>query len=152
MEFIGIDPGAGGGIAVVNNAGRAEAWKMPATERDVYDLLAGIPDSYAVIEHVHSMPQQGVASSFKFGASYGFVRGCLIGCGIPFEQVGPRSWMKALGIRVRHKTETPTQWKNFLKSIAQQLFPEVRVTLKTADALLIAEYCRRTVSIRRTVA
>ena len=35
--------------------------------------------------------------------------------------------------------ETPTQWKNKLKAEAQRLFPDIRVTLKTADALLILE-------------
>jgi hypothetical protein len=66
-----------------------------------------------------------------------------VSCRIPFVEVSPRSWMKAMGIRTRRKTETPTQWKNHLKQLAQQLFPHEQITLATADALLIAEYCRR---------
>jgi len=89
------------------------------------------------------MPKQGVASSFKFGMNYLFLRACLVSCEIPFAEVTPRTWMKALAIRTRRKTETTTQWKNHLKQIAQQLFPQQPVTLATCDALLIAEYCRR---------
>jgi hypothetical protein len=33
--------------------------------------------------------------------------------------------------------------KAVLKQVAQRLFPELRVTLATSDALLLAEYCRR---------
>jgi hypothetical protein len=40
---------------------------------------------------------------------------------------------------------TKTEWKNRLKAKAQQLFPQQskHITLKTADALLIAEYARK---------
>jgi Holliday junction resolvasome RuvABC endonuclease subunit len=97
----------------------------------------------AVIEHVHAMPKQGVSSTFKFGVGYGGLRMALIAASIPFEEVTPRTWQKALGVVVRKKTETKTQFKNRLKAKAQQLFPRESITLKTADALLIAEYCRR---------
>lgn len=33
--------------------------------------------------------------------------------------------------------------KNITKQRAQQLFPSAKVTHKIADALLLAEYCRR---------
>jgi Holliday junction resolvasome RuvABC endonuclease subunit len=89
------------------------------------------------------MPKQGVASSFKFGVNYGIVRMALTAAGIPFEEVTPQAWQKALGITHRKKTETPSEWKNRLRARAQQLFPSVSLTLATADALLIAEYCRR---------
>ena len=148
MRYLGIDPGWGGGIAsidVFNGGCVAAASKMPSTERDIYDLISELASDadHAVIERVHSMPDQGVASSFKFGHNYGFVRGCLVACLVPFTEVTPRRWMRGLGIRTRGKKETPTEWKNHLKSKAQQLFPQERVTLATADALLIAEYCRR---------
>ena len=41
------------------------------------------------------------------------------------------------------KTESKTEWKNRLKGMAQQLYPDLKVTLATADALLIATYCKR---------
>lgn len=36
-----------------------------------------------------------------------------------------------------------TAWKNKLKAEAQRLFPSIKVTLKTADALLIYEYAKK---------
>ena len=67
----------------------------------------------------------------------------LIAAGIPFEEVIPRTWQKGVGITPRGKGETKTRFKNRLKAKASQLFPKVNVTLATADALLIAEFCRR---------
>jgi crossover junction endodeoxyribonuclease RuvC len=144
---IGIDPGQNGGIAWIHrtlHVPQAMAEPMPETERDVWDCLnIGSMETKAVIEKVHSMPKQGVASTFKFGVGYGGLRMALIGRGIPFREVTPQQWMKALEIPPRRKSDTKTTWKKRLLSIAQQWFPEVMVTLKTADALLLAEYCRR---------
>lgn len=145
MIYIGIDPGQSGGIAslVGDNTGTSPACvKMPETEKDCFDALEKLQRInftaiFAVIESVHSMPKQGVASSFKFGRNYGFLRGCLIALGIPFEEVTPQKWQKALGC-LSHGD------KNVTKARAQQLFPALKITHATADALLLAEYCRRT--------
>lgn len=137
MIIIGIDPGASGGIAVLNPTVLA-VHKLDGTERDARDFLCGVnlSESFAYIERVHSMPKQGVASSFKFGQSYGFLRGLLIGLGIPFEEVTPQKWQKAMGCMSKGD-------KNVTKGRAQQLFPGVKVTHAIADCLLIAEYGRR---------
>ncbi len=91
---------------------------------------------------------QGVGAGpamFNFGACYGALQMALVAS---FGQersltVTPRAWQGGLGISPRKKSESTTDWKNRLKSVAQSLFPDTQVTLKTADALLIAEYCRR---------
>ena len=140
--FLGIDPGASGGIASLAVEGGQDliAWKMPETERDTWQLFRfgarEVPVVLAVIEHVHSMPKQGVASSFKFGRSYGFLRACLIASEIPFEEVSPQKWQKELGC-LSHGD------KNVTKRRAQQLFPALKITHATADAILLAEYARR---------
>lgn len=140
--IIGIDPGKAGGIAILHESGAYEAHPMPDTPFDVWDLFT---DSYGVsvrayLELVHAMPGQGVTSMFTFGKGVGHLEMALTGCAIPYETVHPRTWMKALGIRTRKKTESKTDWKKFLRGKAQQLFPRTKVTLNTADALLIAEY------------
>ena len=139
MIFLGLDPGKSGGVAV--HSGTiviAECW--PETESDIWDLLRTLtrsePDLFAMIEKVHSMPKQGVASSFTFGRGYGFLRGCLVGLGIPFEEVTPQKWQKAMGCMSKGN-------KNVTKAKAQQLFPYLDVTHAVADAILISEYCRR---------
>jgi hypothetical protein len=62
----------------------------------------------------------------------------LSGLYIRTELITPQKWQKKLGLGTS-KGLTPTQWKNKLKAEAQRLFPDIRVTLKTADALLILE-------------
>lgn len=78
---------------------------------------------------------------FKFGASTGGLRMALIASGVIFDEIPPKQWQKFVGV-IGTKGETKTQFKNRLKAKAQQLFPEQRVTLATADALLIAYYCK----------
>lgn len=59
------------------------------------------------------------------------------------ELVHPARWQKALSISPRRSGEGRGAWKSRLKDVAQELFPQIRITLATADALLLAEYCRR---------
>jgi crossover junction endodeoxyribonuclease RuvC len=95
------------------------------------------------LESVHSMPKQGVASSFKFGMNFGRTMGHLDASGLRYELVSPQMWINRIGISKRKKTETKAQWKKRLRELAQQLFPNLEVEADTADALLIAEFLRR---------
>jgi hypothetical protein len=61
----------------------------------------------------------------------------LTAAGIPFERISPQAWQKSLGCMTGGD-------KNISKRRAQELFPTMNVTHATADALLIAEYGRRT--------
>lgn len=143
--FIGTDPGKNGGLAVLNATGAIlDLFKFTdATERDIHTYFADAKEwgrgepVWAVIERVSASPQMGVTSAFTFGRGYGFLRGCLIGCGIPFDEVAPQTWQKLLGCRTGGD-------KNISKAKAQQLFPDAKVTHAVADALLLAEYARRT--------
>lgn len=137
----GLDPGASGGIALLGD-GFTEAHPTPDTEADTAELIREYAPhiTKAYIEAVHSMPKQGVASSFKFGRSYGFLRGLLIGMKIPFEEVSPQRWTKDMRLVGGTKG---TEKKNKHKSFCQQLFPHLKITHAIADALLIAEFGRR---------
>ena len=118
--------------------------KLSATEHDVADFLRYGPDvDHAYIERVASMPGQGVASTFKFGRSYGFLRGLLVAFAIPFEEVAPGVWQKPFGLPTLKKAGSITAKKNAHRAKAQQLFPGVKMTHAVADALLIAEWGRR---------
>jgi hypothetical protein len=133
--FMGIDPGQSGGIAIIFENGKAEVTKMPETERDVFDIIHEYTylDLFCMLEKVHAMPGQGVTSMFKFGQGYGFIRGCLISLDIPFDDVTPQKWQKHIGCLTGGD-------KNVSKSKAQQLYPYLKITHATADALLIARY------------
>lgn len=147
MIFLGIDPGKSGGIAALEALN--EAWPFRAhllslkdkTERDVADWLhdRGVHrtrDAFAVIEKVASSPQMGVCSAFTFGRSYGFLRGLVIGCHMRMLEVTPQKWQKTLGCMSKGD-------KNITKAKAQQLYPNEKITHATADALLLATYCKQ---------
>jgi len=85
----------------------------------------------------------GKASMSKLYGNYKQLRMAVIANDYRLVEVKPKAWQHAMGISPRAKSDTPTQWKNKLKGAAQELFPNVKVTLATADALLIAEHCRR---------
>ena len=140
MIYLGIDPGCSGGIAaIIPNVVEPFTLKLAdKTETDVREWLEEFDptECLAVIEAVASSPQMGVKSAFTFGRSYGFLRGLLVGRRIAFVEARPQAWQKALGCLTKGD-------KNISKARAQQLFPAVKVTHATADALLLATYCRR---------
>ena len=154
--YLGIDPGKTGGLVCISRSGRIVTYEaMPLTEADIWKWFALLRTTGnirgAFIEKVHSMPQQGVASSFTFGMGYGGLRMALVAAAIPFQEVNPQTWMKGLAIPPKKKTESKARSKNRLRGFAQQLFPGLGAwewtkgeQLKVCDALLIAEFCRRT--------
>ena len=152
MIIMGIDPGASGGLASMKIGVGTCAWSFKnITTLEQWRLFqacwnSSIADSMfdikAYIEHVHSMPRDGVKSAFSFGRSYGNLEAFLVAAGIPFERVTPTVWQKEFGL-IKKKGETKTQKKNRHKALAQELFPDIKLTHAIADALLIAEYGRR---------
>ena len=144
--FIGIDPGVNGGIAFIQGNNVA-VHKCPDTTHDMaLALMSYISKAYkdnvvcmAAIEKVHSMPKQGVASTFKFGMNYGTWLGILSTAKVPYKKVTPLTWMKYFGTS---RPKDKTKRKNHLKQIAQELCPEAKITLATADALLLAVWAR----------
>jgi crossover junction endodeoxyribonuclease RuvC len=140
---IGVDPGANGAIAWIDERGKSCVEKMPDTLQDLWELICDITNfprsaidgrKYkAYIEQVSSSPQMGVVSSFSFGRGYGNLEMALTAAGIPFERVRPQVWQKAMGCMTKGN-------KNISKQKAQELFPDKKVIHATADALLIALY------------
>jgi hypothetical protein len=163
MIILGIDPGMSGGIAKLKQDGPRwlpSAMSMPSTEKAIADYLWSMYleakesdcELIAFLEQVQVMPairriktekgeqrieaNPGIASTAKFMQGYGFLRGCLITIGIPVEDIRPQAWQKLLGCMTRGD-------KNVSKRRAQQLFPHLTITHKTADALCIAEAGRK---------
>lgn len=149
--FIGVDPGQNGGLVALD--GKVVAFhKMPETRRGVYDWLAKFspvslddPKPIAVVEKVSGYIGQGHPGSrmFTFGANAERVLMALTILGIAVDEVPPQEWMRGLGIKSRHRSESKTEWKGRLKLTAQVLFPNLKVTLATADALLLAHWGRK---------
>ena len=142
--FIGVDPGANGCAAVINELAEvvAQVRFKNATPHDIWHQFCqhfALTDKrcHAVVERVRSTPQMGVVSAFTFGCNYSQARAFLIAGGVPFEEVIPQRWQKFLGCMSKGD-------KNVTKARAQELFPSVKITHGNADALLIAWYALRT--------
>ena len=157
MIHIGIDPGQSGGIAWIADLADCVYSAKPLknmTEKDVIDHLLYLTQGAAgmdyqklivraTIEAVHSFPKQGVASTFKFGMSYGALRMALVAAKIRFEAVAPATWQRAFSLPTLKKAGSSVAKKNAHKARAQELFPSLKITHAIADALLIAEFGRR---------
>jgi hypothetical protein len=148
--IIGIDPGAGGGFAEIWPDGRVNCYPM-FDEPDMRDYVATVvrqpfmenrPVVY--LEQVGGFigdPSKSRGSAmFNFGSGYGFIRGLLSANLVTYKLVVPRTWQK--GIPGVQGIKGPAR-KRALKEHAARLFPNVKVTLSTADALLIADYGKK---------
>jgi len=150
--YIGIDPGnKSGGMAVISE-GLNSPLIIRFKESTNVDLFCTISkysanklptwlSPCAMIEKVHSFPGQGVVSSFNFGENYGMLQGFLIALKIPFKFVLPSKWQRHYGLH-KDKNESQTEWKRRLRQRAQELYPNIKITAETADAILIANYCK----------
>jgi Holliday junction resolvasome RuvABC endonuclease subunit len=145
MIYIGIDPGKSGAMAIVWGDGQPamSVCRFYATYADQAEWLSGFDLTdpvVAVIEKVSSSPQMGVVSAFSFGKSQGFLLGLLTAYKIPYHEVTPQKWQKAMGCMSGGD-------KNVTKHAAQKLWPHLKITHRDADARLIAEYGRRFINV-----
>lgn len=109
--ILGIDPGLSGALAFYDpGANTLVIHDMPTftlsvnkkqrrilDEDELANLLEGqllTHNLSAYVENVHSMPEQGVASSFKFGVCFGAIRGVLAALQIPRRYVEPSVWKR----------------------------------------------------------
>lgn len=133
--MIAIDPGALGGIAWVDIDGIVQAVKMPTGMTEQADFILSIKmTNYgkAVIEKVGGyQPGNSGPASAKFARHCGNLEAILYCYGIPTEQVAPQVWQKALGSMPKDKNKR----KNAIKEMMGRLYPHLKVTLSTADAL-----------------
>lgn len=150
MFVVGIDPGLHGGISGINFDTRV-LWSIetplqildPETKKIDYDipriaslLRASNPD-LVYMENVHSMPKQGVSSTFLFGKGFGILLGVIGTLGYPLKLVTPRVWKSKLGI---------TADKETARLKADELFPACSAFWKLkkhdglAEAALLAYY------------
>lgn len=157
MNYIGIDPGLDGALAVITDTNVECVHDTPTLTKKVargtkreYELVKMADylrlwtgeHTHAFVENVHSMPGQGVRSMFSMGYGVGAWHAILTTLDIPYTLVTPQSWKKLL-IPEAGKDKDASRLK------AMNLFPRVSdlfVRKKDdgrADAILIAEYGRR---------
>jgi Holliday junction resolvasome RuvABC endonuclease subunit len=149
MVILGIDPGIEGGCAIygetlavcdVPTAG--EDAKRRVNARALLDWIQSHAPTQAFIENVGSMPDQGVASSFRFGRAAGALEATVACAGVPITLVAPVTWKKMFMLQGPDKEQA--------RVLAIQRFPLMAGQLarkkdhQRAEALLIAYYGWRT--------
>lgn len=140
--FIGIDPGVSGGFAIIET--HAESMLQPPAFKCIEPVPFGCLEAFAthiscygqaciLLEKVHSSPQMGVSTAFKFGKVCGQIEGVLAAYEYAPIEVTPQTWQSALNCRTGGD-------KKITHALAKKLFPDVKITHATADACLIAYY------------
>lgn len=147
-KFLGIDPGASGGLAVVRRDGGVIAEPLVGyTVQELWEIVSSpsVCGDFAVIEAVNrGFPGTSKANMAALYGSFRELRAFLVAVGVPFAEVSSSKWQRVLGISSKESVGGYAGHKKRLRQIAQSLFPGEKVTRGTADALLIAEYARRT--------
>ena len=154
MIVIGIDPGAHGGIAVLDSKiGFVNTSKMPLLPSGEIDVISiremlrasespSSPVSPNIfIESVHSMPGQGVASSFKFGYSLGRIEAVCDLLVPDVHKVQPLAWQKVGPGKTGGDKSITIEW-------VKNTYPEAQIIPKgcrvphdgICDAIGIAHY------------
>jgi hypothetical protein len=116
--YIGIDPGANGGIASYNG-------------KELHTIKC--PSGGKAMAH---FPHDARNSAFKFGMNYGMWHGIVGALRLSYCEVTPQKWQ---AYYIHEKMEKKER-KKYLKSIAQERFPDTKVTLAICDAILIAKF------------
>jgi len=142
--YVGIDPGASGGWAALWGDGSVHhVGKL----KDTATFLAAFQSPLRmciILEKVWATPQMGVTSAFSFGYNFGWLSGVLDAYGREYQEITSMKWQRELGLIQSGRTIGQNDDKKQRnKAKAEELFPGQRITHATADALLIAEYCRR---------
>lgn len=144
MTILAIDPGANGGIAL-DSDGAVAALKIPATDGDLLKTLKDCASGprKAYLENIVKYAGTNMPSSAMavYASSWGVIKGMLMALEYEVILVKPQDWQKALGLGTS-KGMSKTEWKNKLKGEAQRLYPNLDVTLATADALLMLRAAR----------
>ena len=149
MVIVGIDPGQKGGVAWwFSNVPEYGCIPMPATRLQLHTKLAQLKQREenicAVVELCHSMPKQGVASTFKFGKGIGEVLGILTALGAEIIEPTPQAWKKVV------LAGTDKSKKAAIR-VAENLYPNIQLVPKgcrkphdgMADAVCLMHYGRK---------
>ena len=150
----GIDPGATGGIGIIDSRGQfvaAHRWnqKDPARLYSILILCKGIIDRvYLELINVH--PGEGighVVNNMSLVQNWGIWQGFLYAAGIPFILVHPHTWQAATGLRSWQAKQKINPAAPSPLSMARQLWPAAPLPCLADDGkavgLILADLSRR---------
>lgn len=157
MIRIGVDHGMTGGMAILKDMEVLHAWGTPVIgdgatrmldfaqleerHRIATSLAAPGEEVWWVVERVHSMPKQGVASTFTFGRIVGQMEAFMHMSGTGAKHCTPYQWKSAAGMTRTPKHMSPGLCAELVPSSRRFLagLPKVKI-LGIADAILIARF------------
>ena len=166
MLIFGIDPGVSGAICALKEGNITEIYEMPtmidgkknkrqvngAEVANIFLKEINNQDSNekgdtakVVVEHVTAMPGQGVTSMFKFGQSFGVVKGICAALKLPIYFVRPVKWKKYFNLIGTNKDASRTKVIEIFPHISSKI-PRKKDSNK-ADSILIAKYFEETQNI-----
>jgi hypothetical protein len=105
--FCGIDPGATGGLGVIDEQGKfvaAHRWDKREPAR-LYNILLSIKEmirGYIYLEMINAHPGQGlghVVRNQSLAVNFGIWQGFLIAAGMDYLRIHPATWQTAHGLR-----------------------------------------------------
>ncbi len=161
MIVCGIDPGLGGGIAIMTpsyakmGGADVELFVMPEIQAFVAKMqwvAASDDECHVFVEKAQSMPTNKASAMFNYGTGYGQLLGVLWTLGLTHTLVPPRTWTKV----IHAGTKDGEPKKRSLEAV-KRLFPNIKLTATDrckkahdglVDALLIAEFGRRSLNVR----
>ena len=142
-KCIGIDPGKGGGVAIITNE-QVKLLPCPKTVKDMAFIIGSCLTNFPAyrvrvfLEKVWAFPTDGRAGSFSFGENFGQWQGILAAHELEPMLVTPKEWQSHF--EIKKGLPKPVR-KKILKQLAIDRCPSTKgITLKTCDALLIAIY------------
>lgn len=148
MIAVGIDPGKKGAMAIIgysHETGETYMCKIiPYDPQEYIKALKQYNNATVCIEQVHSISNQGIASSFTFGSMYGWLLGMLDTIGVSYQAVSPQKWKKDFGLLRSDKSKSV--------DVCQHLLPNANLYRTDrckkpddgmAEAALLAIYARR---------
>lgn len=145
--FLAIDPGLSGGLVLLSDDDKIiEASAMPDSTRGIFELLEEWNGRYhlkCAIEKQQARPGDGAASIATFFEHYGVLKTCLVLLEIPHVFITAKKWQNAMLLK-RPSSYSYDKWKRRLRDHAKSMYPgDKRVTMKTADAIILAHYYRK---------
>jgi crossover junction endodeoxyribonuclease RuvC len=131
MRLAAFDPGLAGALCILDGTAVLHLDDLPTykaqhgqrarvrVELDLHRLAALLKEHapmHCYIEAVHSMPRQGISSTFRFGESFGQLQGIIVALGILLTLVRPQDWQR------HHRIGAE---RDGYRQRAVQLFPDV---------------------------
>jgi crossover junction endodeoxyribonuclease RuvC len=159
-HYLGIDPGTAGAFAVVSVRpdGTEELFLLPTPTvwvasgkgkrrryalDAIHQLLGRLPPiALAYLEEQGARPGQGTVSTFSTGYGAGMWAAFLTAHGIPYTLVRPQRWRSAVGLPSHPKGAGKSVIKGDVCLAATRRFPDRRIPLDQADAVMLAVAAR----------